>query len=70
MAQYRITATTPTATRTNTFDADDSTDATVTGIRIILDKAIREPAGPWGRGRITLTDLTTGTVLQTMDAKG
>jgi len=66
---FKITATLAGVTVAKTFTADDAIDATFAGIAIVLDNAAANPTGAWAKGAIELTDLATGEVLQTMDAK-
>jgi len=50
------------------FDASSDDQAMIEAIFQILDRAEEDPAGPWAKGAVTLTDAN-GNVIQSMDAK-
>lgn len=66
--RYILTAQLDGTTRTVRVIAEDSFDATMQAIDIVLDRASRFPAGTWALGRIELKD-STGKIIHYMNAK-
>jgi len=58
----------------NEFDiafigADSNSDATFSAINIIMENASAKPQGVWATGAITLVNVETNEVIQSMEAK-
>lgn len=66
--RYKLTAVSGRHQRSAKIVADDSFDATMQAIEIVLDRAHKSPSGPWALGRIELRD-PSGSLIHSMDAK-
>jgi hypothetical protein len=69
LRRYRLTAKSAgVRARSVTVWASDDGHATMSAVGEVLNRAAKDPAGPWGRGRVELSD-PEGVVLHVMPAK-